>query len=138
MSLRPRHRMGFPAVLGLAGFFFLAPALAQEGHPLVGTWSGDWGTTLTEREHLTLVMRHDGESVTGLINPGPGSVALREVYLDVTDWTVRLAARRNDSAGQEIAIEAEGQLEDLESYHRTLRGTWREGAREGDFVLTRD
>jgi hypothetical protein len=83
-------------------------------------------------------MRHDGESVTGLINPGPGSVALREVYLDVTDWTVRLAARRNDAAGQEIAIEAEGQLEDLESYHRTLRGTWREGAREGDFVLTRD
>jgi hypothetical protein len=37
-------------------------ALAQEGHPLTGTWSGDWGATPTQRTHLTLVMGWDGRA----------------------------------------------------------------------------
>src|SRR5438093_13772912 len=45
--------------------------LAQEGHPLTGTWSGDWGPKTTERNHLTVVMNWDGKSITGTINPGP-------------------------------------------------------------------
>lgn len=123
--------LGAFAVVGLlaaAGSVF-----AQEGHPLTGTWSGDWGPTLTDREHITLVMRWDGREVSGLINPGPDSVDLDAVRLDVADWTLRLSA-----SGPDGAISAEGRLEDLESPHRTLRGTWRVGDTEGDFLLTRE
>lgn len=127
-------RLGvFPAVCLLAAVVASAGAYAQEGHPLTGTWSGDWGPTLTDREHITLVMQWDGQRVTGLINPGPDSVPLDEVSLDANDWTVRLQA-----TSQSGRISAEGRLEDLESAHRTLRGTWRVGATEGDFLLTRD
>lgn len=109
-------------------------APAQEGHPLTGTWSGDWGPTATERHHLTFVMNWDGENVTGVINPGPDSTEIGSVFLDVTDWTVRIQA----DAGDAGRITAEGRLEDIESYHRTITGVWREGGTEGDFRLTRD
>ena len=42
---------------------------AQEGHPLVGTWSGDWGPSPTHRNQVTVVMNWDGKNVTGIINP---------------------------------------------------------------------
>src|SRR5438552_13950258 len=33
--------------------FLALSAFAQEGHPLTGTWSGDWGVNATQRTHLT-------------------------------------------------------------------------------------
>lgn len=126
------RRAVIPAVLlalALIGF-----GGAQEGHPLTGTWVGDWGPDLNDQEHLTVILSWDGERISGLINPGPNSVTLDEVSLDVTDWTVRLRAR----SGTEMEIFAEGRLEDIESWHRTIRGTWRQGGREGAFLLTRD
>jgi hypothetical protein len=111
---------------------------AQEGHPLKGTWSGDWGPNLDDRRHLTVVMDYDGEAdgeaIEGLLNPGPNGVALSGVQLDVTSWTVRIEGET--PAGE--PIRAEGQIENLESYHRTISGTWRQGNVEGAFTLTRD
>ena len=34
----------------LASVIVALPALAQEGHPLTGTWSGDWGPSISEQE----------------------------------------------------------------------------------------
>lgn len=118
--------MGRRTWLGLA---IAAVALAQQGHPLTGTWSGDWGPSATERHQVTLVMNWDGKNVTGLINPGPDSIPIGSVFVDVTNWMVRI------SAG---TIAAEGRVEDLGSYHRTLSGTWRQGTVKGDFKVTRD
>lgn len=115
-----------------------AAARAQEGHPLTGTWSGDWGPSPTERHHITLVLRWDGTTITGLINPGLDGVQIGRVSLDVADWTVRLEAEGKDASGAPVPISAEGRLDDLGSYHRTLSGTWREGRVAGDFKLTRD
>lgn len=111
---------------------------AQEGHPLTGTWSGDWGPTATERTHVTVVMSWDGKSVTGTINPGPEAIPIASVLLDVTNWTVRIEADAKDPSGNSVHISAEGRLEDLGSYHRTLGGTWTQGATKGDFKLIRD
>jgi hypothetical protein len=130
------RRAVIPAVL--VGLALTALAGAQEGHPLTGTWVGDWGPSLTDREHLTVILAWDGERISGLINPGPGSVTLDEVVLDVADWTVRLRARETRETGPPIEISAEGQMENIESWHRTIRGRWRQGDREGDFLLTRD
>jgi hypothetical protein len=113
-------------------------ALAQQGHPLTGTWSGDWGPAPTQRNALTLVLNWDGKNVTGVINPGPDSIPIASVYVDVTNWTIRIEADAKDQAGKPAHIAAEGRLEDLGSYHRKLSGAWSMGATKGDFKVTRD
>jgi hypothetical protein len=115
-----------------------ASGLAQEGHPLTGTWSGDWGPTATARQHVTLVMRWDGDRIVGTINPGPDAIPLAGVLLDGTDWTVRLEADTHDAAGAAVRIVVEGRLEDIGSYHRTITGAWTQGTMTGRFRLTRD
>lgn len=117
----------------LAGLSLAVAGFAQQGHPLTGTWSGDWGASPTQRMQITVVMNWDGKNVTGTINPGPDAIPLGSVFVDVTNWTVRIQA---DAKGTSIA--AEGRLEDLGSYHRTIKGTWHQGAMTGDFRLTRD
>jgi hypothetical protein len=111
----------------------LLPAVAQQGHPLTGTWTGDWGSA-TQRTPVTIVMDWDGKNVTGIINPGPDSTPLKSVFVDVANWTVRIEAETKSAQH----ITAEGKVEDIGSYHRTLRGTWHQGTTNGDFHLTRD
>ena len=122
----------------LACLLFGTSVSAQEGHPLSGTWGGDWGPNATTRNHLTLVMNWDGKNVTGSINPGPDSITLGSVYLDVSNWTVRIEADAKDSAGKPVHIAAEGRLEDISSYHRKIAGSWTQDTTRGDFRLTRD
>ena len=114
-------------------------ALAQEGHPLTGTWSGDWGPTVTQRNHVTVVMNWDGKNVTGtLFNPAPDATPIGGVFLDVTNWTVRIEADGKDQSGKAVHITAEGKLDDIASAHRKITGTWMQGSTKGDFKLTRD
>jgi hypothetical protein len=113
-------------------------ALAQEGHPLTGTWSGDWGPNATQRNHVTFVMNWDGQKITGTINPGPDSIPIANVVMDLTNWTVRIEAEARDQSGRPVQIAADGLLEDVGSYHRTITGTWRQGSTRGDFKITRD
>jgi len=128
----------FRATCGLACLGIVVSGIAQEGHPLTGTWSGDWGPTTTQRNHLTFVMNWDGKNVTGTINPGPDSIPVGSVLLDVTNWTVRMEADAKDQSGRAVHIAAEGKLEDIASWHRKITGTWVQGTTKGDFRLTRD
>jgi len=120
----------------LACLAICLPLFSQQGHPLTGTWSGDWGSTAAQRNQITLVMNWDGKNVTGLINPGPDSIPLSNVSVDYSRWTVRIEANGKDR------IVAEGKLDDLGSYHRTIKGTWTKGTppstMKGDFKITRD
>jgi len=115
-----------------------AYGIAQEGHPLTGTWSGDWGPAANQRNQLTIVMNWDGKSVTGMINPGPDAIPFASVLLDVTNWTIRIEADAKDPSGSPMHISAEGKIDDLGSYHRKITGTWRQGNAKGDFRITRD
>ena len=118
----------------IAASVLLAVSLiAQQGHPLTGTWSGDWGPSPTQRTQVTFVMNWDGKKVTGIINPGPDAIPLSNVALDVSNWNIRLEADSKDGH-----ISAEGKLEDIGSYHRTIKGAWHQGTKTGDFKLTRD
>jgi hypothetical protein len=60
-----------------------ASVVAQEGHPLTGTWYGDFGPTRAQRNDLTVVMKWDGSTTTGIVNPGPNSVPIKTARLDV-------------------------------------------------------
>ncbi len=132
-----RRCRGFDVLL--AGLWIAASILvhAQEGHPLTGTWSGDWGPSATERTHITFVLNWDGENVTGILNPGPDAVPVTSVFVDVTTWTVRIEADLKGGSGADH-LTAEGRLADIGSYHRTLSGSWKQGSVTGDFRLTRD
>jgi hypothetical protein len=130
--------------MGRAGLGALVAVLAvigvraQEGHPLSGTWAGDWGSTGSARTHLTVVMSWDGKNVTGLINPGPDAIPLARVAVDWSTWTVRIEAEAKDPSGKPVRVEAEGRLEDIGSYHRKIVGTWTQGEARGELRLTRE
>jgi hypothetical protein len=111
---------------------------AQEGHPLTGTWHGDWGTSATQRTHLVFLMHWDSKNVEGKINPGANAIPLKVVTLDPSKWMVHFEADTKDKAGKPVHIVADGKLEDIGSYNRTITGTWTEGNQKGDFKLTRD
>jgi hypothetical protein len=121
-----------------ACFFVVTSAGAQEGHPLSGTWSGDWGLTADNRSRITLVMNWDGKAVTGTINPGPDAITLGRVTVDYAKWTVRIEADGKDASGKPSKIVAEGRLDDLGSWHRTLSGSWSQAGAKGSFKLRRD
>jgi hypothetical protein len=116
-------------VLAAVIVVFAASARTQEGHPLTGTWAGDWGPAGAPRTHITMVMEWDGKAVTGVINPGPDAISLTAVSVDWGTWTVRIEAK---------GIAAEGRLEDIGSYHRRIAGTWNQGGAKGEFKLTRE
>lgn len=114
------------------------PAARQEGHPLSGTWAGDWGSAEGPRTHLTIVMAWDGKAVTGLINPGPDAIPLTRVRVDWADWTVAIEAETKDATGRPVAIRAEGRLEEIGSSRRRLAGTWVQGQASGEFAVRRE
>jgi hypothetical protein len=124
-------------LIGLVVALCVFAAGAQEGHPLTGTWSGDWGPGAAQRTHVTMVMTWDGKNIGGTINPGPDAIPVDTIALDVTKWTVRFAADAKAASGP-VRITVEGRLDDLASAHRTISGTWQQGATKGDFKLTRD
>ena len=106
-----------------------AVAAAQYGHPLKGTWSGDWGPNKETRNRVLLELHWDGKAITGTINPGPRAVPLQRASLDPATWGVRFEAD-----GYVI----EGKIENLGSYRRVLTGTWTQAGQRGDFRLTRN
>jgi hypothetical protein len=114
-------------------------ALAQEGHPLTGTWTGDWGPANGPRTHLTLVMSWDGDDkIGGVINPGPDAVPMQTLAVtNFTNWTVRIEAETKDASGSPVRIQADGKIEELGSPRRKMSGTWRQGTVVGDFKVTR-
>jgi len=107
---------------------------AQEGHPLTGSWHGEWHPTAGQKIPILLYMKWNSKAIEGSINPGPKSIPLKTADLDASNWTVHLEADTKDQ--KHIVID--GKLENIGSYNRTITGTWTEGAAKGDFKLTRD
>ena len=146
------------AVLAVTG-----SVVAQEGHPLTGTWYGDFGSTRAQRNDLTVIMKWDGSTTTGIINPGPGSVPLKVARLDVKlgnpgqrgtqaqgntpatpaipatppTFSVHFEADAKNKAGGMDHFVFDGKLENPVAGNRTIVGTWTCGKTSGDFRLRR-
>ena len=114
------------------------PAAAQpalndgQGHPLKGSWVGDWGVSRTDRMPVFIEMNWDGKTITGRLNPGPQAIAFTKADLNPADWSVHIEAM---SAGVRYTID--GKIENLGSAARSIVGTWVQGNRKGDFKITR-
>jgi len=122
----------------LLAFLAVAAPLAQgamnegQGHPLKGSWIGDWGPDKAHRTPVLIVMDWDGKAVSAMMNPGPDAVTFTKAELDHTNWSVHL---EGTSAGVKYVID--GKIENLGSARRSILGTWMQGTQKGDFKLTR-
>jgi hypothetical protein len=110
-----------------------AAAIAQEGFPMDGTWRGERkadGNSAT----LVMVLEWNGKEITGVINPGPKSLTVKEGRLDPEGWKVSLVA---EAKGGEKAT-FEGTIGDIGVYHRYVEGTWNEGGRNYSVRMVRE
>jgi len=116
--------------------------LAQEGHPVKGTWLGHWGPTLTVQSRIVLVIDHDGKTMSGVYQPGPNAVPLKVARLDITPGKPATGGRGNqtpailpifkvhfeidakDARGNPVAIVAEGIMHNVALPNRSITGTW--------------
>ena len=115
-----------------------ASAVAQEGHPLVGSWHGDRGANAKNRTDVTLIMDWDGTQLTGVVNPGFESMALQNAKLTPKGWIVHFEIDSKDASGKVVRCNVDGKIDRLGSDTRTLTGTWVCGGTKQDFKLTRD
>ena len=130
----PKTIRWFCFVLCLAS---TGPVLAQEGHPLAGTWRGDWGPSADHRNPVTVVMSWDGETVSGILNPGPVGVPLETATFDPATWGIRFNFEAQDEAGNPVPYTVEGTLENYGSlHHQRITGTWSHASGRGDFEIT--
>jgi hypothetical protein len=121
------------AVLAVA-----ANAFAQFGHPLKGSWSGDWGTSASNRQHVVLNLNWDGKEISGVINPGPTAVTLTTATLDPSTWTVHFVGDGKDKSGATMHYVIDGKVENLGAFQRFITGTWTQGSEKGTFKVTRN
>jgi hypothetical protein len=121
--------VGFLACLAVA-----SAVSAQFGHPLTGSWSGDWGTTKDQRNRVLLDIQWDGKALRGTLNGAPLTVAT----VNPETWAVRFEADTKDAAGNTARSVLDGKLENLGAYQRFITGTWTQGSTKGDFKVTRN
>ena len=130
---------GLVGVLVCLVWLTMPTAVAQQGHPLVGVWSGDWGPTAAERHPVVIEMTWENTTLSGNINPGEtDAAAIRVGTLNSTNWTVHLEGEGKDEKGNTVRTVIDGQIENLGSPRRTLSGTWVRGTTKGNFKVTRE
>ncbi|HWK54378.1 MAG TPA: hypothetical protein VNR18_08415 [Hyphomicrobiales bacterium] len=130
--------MNFRCLIALLLVLPALSASAQQGHPLTGTWQGDWELAGEDDGHfLTLIMDWDGKAITGIANPGPDSTPIGRITLDSANWTVAIEMDIKDGAGETIPFEGTGTLVNVTEQTRSISGTWTGHADGGSFTLTR-
>ena len=128
----------FRAVTMIAFVAAASTAAAQFGHPLKGTWTGDWGNAPGSRTHVVVLLNWDGKAITGTINPGPNGTPLKTATLDPSTWTVHFEADGKDASGASVHYAIDGKMENVGAYARFITGTWSQGSAKGDFRITRN
>jgi len=128
------RRVSVFLVFLMACAVMVLPALAQEGHPLTGSWHGEWHSGSGAKNPVMIYMKWDSKNITGIINPGPNATPLKVATLDAANWTVHLEGDTKD----QMHIVIDGKLDNIGSYNRTITGTWTQGTTKGELKLTRD
>ena len=116
---------------------FLGALGAQEGHPLKGSWLGEWAGNSVHGDNILLILDWDGTAITGMINPGTDNIPLGRASLDPEGWVVKLEAEGKDKDGSAVRYVIEGKLENLELPNRSINGTWSSNKGRGTFTASR-
>jgi hypothetical protein len=118
-------------------FGVLGTTVAQEGHPLKGSWLGEWSGNTVHGDNILLILDWDGKAITGMINPGTDNMPLTSASLDPKGWVVKLEAEGKDKDGSAVRYVIEGKLENLELPNRSITGTWSSNKGRGAFTASR-
>ena len=116
---------------------FSTAAVAQEGHPLKGSWLGEWKGNAVHGDNILLILNWDGKAITGMINPGTDNMALTRATLEPSGWVVHLEAEGKDKDGSAVRYVVEGKIENLELPNRSITGTWSSNKGRGAFTASR-
>jgi hypothetical protein len=104
----------------------VAPAAAQEGHPLKGSWLGTWAGNKALGNDVLIVMTWDGKNITGTINPGTDNIPIKSATLNPEGWLVHIEADAKDKAGNVLSFVIDGKIENLPLASRSVTGTWKD------------
>jgi hypothetical protein len=129
--------VGRTAVGLVVGLLLALPAVAQEGHPMSGSWVGDFGPTKDQRTRVVVAMDWTGKELVATINPGPNAVKAKVARVNPVDWSLHLEADAKDAQGKPVTYIIDGKIDDLGTYNRSIIGTWTVGTVKGDFSITR-
>ena len=113
------------------------PAVAQEGHPLKGSWIGTWGPSQNHGDDVLVVLKWDGKALSGTINPGTDDIPLKVATLNPTGWLVHLEGDGKDKAGKPLSYVVDGKIENRGLPHRSIVGTWKAGTETGPIRISR-
>ncbi len=125
------------AAAAVLAFGLLATTGAQEGHPLKGSWLGEWTGNTVHGENILLILDWDGKAITGMINPGTDNMPLARASLDPNGWVVKIEAEGKDKDGSAVRYVIDGKLENLELPNRSINGTWSSNKGRGAFTASR-
>jgi hypothetical protein len=122
-----------------------ATAAAQEGHPLTGTWYGDYGPSANQRTDVTVILKWDGTTVTGSINPGPNTKPIKSVVMNITPGKPAAQGQGSTSGIPPVftvridvdGMMFEGTIQNPVAGNRRITGTWTRGSEKGTFQLRR-
>jgi hypothetical protein len=127
---------------------FCVPAFAQWGHPLKGSWSGEWWIKKGEDHRILLDFDWDGKTLKGMLNPGSDDVPVQNLTLqpppinDVSKamdpWLLHFEAEVKDASGKIVRYVVDGKMQNLGSYNRFITGTWAVGNQKGEFKIVRN
>jgi hypothetical protein len=121
----------------LVCFTLVSPVIAQEGHPMNGSWVGDWGPTATQRNRVVIEMKWTGKELAGTINPGANAIPMKVASVNPNDWSLHAEADAKDAQGRSVTYIIDGKIVNLGAYNRAIVGTWNSGATKGDFKISR-
>jgi hypothetical protein len=143
-----RKRLCLVAAVGCLALAL--PALAQFGHPLKGSWSGEWRENASTERRILLEFKWEGKygvnpeggTITGTLNPGTDSAPMKNIKLTPppggvpnadAPWELHFEAEIKDAAGAPVKVIVDGFMENIGAYKRFITGTWQEGNKKGPF-----
>lgn len=113
-------------------FATVMSAFSQE--LLTGTWKGDWGPNLANRNRVTLVLNWDGKTLIGKVTAGEGvgdPIPIQTIGFDPKTGNIHMEAEtRNPRTGEMVHFIIDGKVD-----KKTMAGGWIHGNSKGDFKL---
>jgi len=111
MQSKMKSLIGAIACLAIA-----IPVFAQYGHPLKGSWSGDWWLVKGKENHILLDFNfvssgYGNTTLTGILNPGPDQSPMQNLTLtppDVISAGKAAIAARDAALAKQAAEAAAG------------------------------
>src|SRR3989442_10420672 len=130
ISRRISMRVRITSLLFVVLFGHISLASAQKADPLTGTWKGDWGPSPTDRNAIIVLLKWNGKTLTGTVNPGPDAIPIENASFDPQSMKIHLEATKTSP---NFVYVVDGVVE-----KDKMIGSWSRPNGKGDFKLTRD